>query len=327
MTNQKKKQTWEHSSVCALEDVEESKNDASKSTTSKITKTLATGPTPAIMLKQCEEIMANLKESSSSQHRDGGSGGPESGKKRDGFVTRPVWMVLREGIVLFSHQRAIHDGLGWRLETKMQEEVGEEDNEGPRDARLERSAPHGRGKDHDHQLLRSSSISHDHRHASERAKERRTREQVLPNTQRIKDTGRRRQEDQVQVEERVHAVDHFPTCIGEQNLQEEEQGLVSVHRRQRRSATRVRQIARFDQICVRRRAAAPPPPLAIREKTATARSSTTRPETAKPSEKKTSGGNGATCRAKRESNESDGIRWKTCGSLVWIGRCLAVCWT
>ena len=107
--------------------------------------------------------------------------------------------------------------------------------------------------------------------------------------------------------------------------------LVSVHRRQRRSATHVRQIARFDQIWVRRRAAAPPPPpLAIREKTVTARSSTTRPETAKPSEKKkkkTSGGNGATCRAKRESNESDGIRWKTCGSLVWIGRCLAVCWT
>ena len=77
----------EEDSTCALEDVEEGKNDASKSTTSKITKTPVTGLTPAIMLKQCEEIMANLKESakqrnevheqrgsSSSEQREGGSG-------------------------------------------------------------------------------------------------------------------------------------------------------------------------------------------------------------------------------------------------------------
>ena len=82
--------------MCALEDVEESRNDASQSTTSKIRKTPATGLTPAIMLKQCEEIMANLKESakqrsevheqsgpSSSEQRNGGSGGP---KKRDACV-------------------------------------------------------------------------------------------------------------------------------------------------------------------------------------------------------------------------------------------------
>ena len=48
--------------MCAVEDVEESKGHASKSAT-KIRKMPATGLTPAIMLKQCEEIMANLKES------------------------------------------------------------------------------------------------------------------------------------------------------------------------------------------------------------------------------------------------------------------------
>ena len=71
----------EEDSTCALEDVEEGKNDASKSTTNKITKT------PTIMLKRCEEIMANLKASakqrseaheqrasSSSEQCDGGSG-------------------------------------------------------------------------------------------------------------------------------------------------------------------------------------------------------------------------------------------------------------
>ena len=79
--------------VSALEDVEESKNDASKSTTSNRTKTPATGLTPAIMLTQSKEIMANLNESakqrneankqsgsSSSEPCDGGSGGRE---KRD----------------------------------------------------------------------------------------------------------------------------------------------------------------------------------------------------------------------------------------------------
>ena len=47
---------------CVLEDVEESKNDASKSTMSKITTVPAPGLTPSIILKQCEEIVANLQK-------------------------------------------------------------------------------------------------------------------------------------------------------------------------------------------------------------------------------------------------------------------------
>ena len=53
--------------VCALEDVEN--NDASKSTISNITTMPAPGLAPAIVLKQCEEIMANLKESSRATQR------------------------------------------------------------------------------------------------------------------------------------------------------------------------------------------------------------------------------------------------------------------
>ena len=65
--SQKQKQQHQFD-MCALEDVEKSKNDASKSTTSKFTKTPTTGLTPAIMLKQCEEIMANLVESVKQRH-------------------------------------------------------------------------------------------------------------------------------------------------------------------------------------------------------------------------------------------------------------------
>ena len=63
MTNLKKKHTWEHSMYCALEDVEESKNDARKNTTVS-----ASELTPVIMMKQCEEIMDNVKDSA--KHRN-----------------------------------------------------------------------------------------------------------------------------------------------------------------------------------------------------------------------------------------------------------------
>ena len=64
MTNLKKKHTWEHSDVCALEDVEESKNDARKNTTVS-----ASGLTPVIMMKQCEEIMDNVKDSAKQRNK------------------------------------------------------------------------------------------------------------------------------------------------------------------------------------------------------------------------------------------------------------------
>ena len=48
--------------------------------------------------------------------------------------------------------------------------------------------------------------------APDRAEERRTREQVPPSGQRIKDTGPRRQEDHVQGGDRVHAGDELSTC-------------------------------------------------------------------------------------------------------------------
>ena len=76
---------------------------------------------------------------------------------------------------------------------------------------------------HDHQRFRSSSISHA-QDVPERAEERRTREQVPPSGQRIKNPGHRRQEDHLQGEA-LHAADELSTCgrdqspgIGEQNL-------------------------------------------------------------------------------------------------------------
>ena len=84
----------------------------------------------------------------------------------------------------------------------------------PGDARPERSAQHRRGEDHDHHSFRSSSVSHAQGHAPERAKERRTREQVLPGGRRMKDTGSREQQDHVQGEERDHAVDELQTRGG-----------------------------------------------------------------------------------------------------------------
>ena len=83
-TNQKKKWSWEHS-TCALWRTSRKSRDASK--TSTIT---AKDMIPATIMRQCEEIMARLKESvrqrteareqgksSSSEQRAGGSGGPE----------------------------------------------------------------------------------------------------------------------------------------------------------------------------------------------------------------------------------------------------------
>ena len=64
--------------VCALEGVEESKNDANKRTTSKIMKTPVTPLTPAIMLKQCEDIMARLKESAKQRNEASEQSGSSS---------------------------------------------------------------------------------------------------------------------------------------------------------------------------------------------------------------------------------------------------------
>ena len=59
----------------------------------------------------------------------------------------------------------------------------------------------------------------------QRADERKTREQILPSGQRIKDTGPRKQEHHVESEERVHAINERSTCgrdqstgIGDHNL-------------------------------------------------------------------------------------------------------------
>ena len=110
----------------------------------------------------------------------------------------------------------------------VQEEVGVQDaeNRSPGDARLERCAQH-RGRDHDHHVFRSSSISHAPGHVPQHAREWRAREQVLPAR------GSNIPEPQRQDEERVQAVDELPTCgrdqssgIGEQNLLEEEQSRV-----------------------------------------------------------------------------------------------------
>ena len=65
--------------MCAVENVEESSGDASKTST-----TTATSMIPATMMRQCEEIMARLKGSARqrtearSEERAGGSGGPEA---------------------------------------------------------------------------------------------------------------------------------------------------------------------------------------------------------------------------------------------------------
>ena len=50
--------------VCSLEDVEESKNDARQ-----ITTVSASGLTPVIMMKQCEEIMDNVKDSAKQRNK------------------------------------------------------------------------------------------------------------------------------------------------------------------------------------------------------------------------------------------------------------------
>ena len=93
------------------------------------------------------------------------------------------------------------------------EEEGEEEEEDIRlgDARLERRAQRQRGEGHDHHRLGCRSIS-----------------QVPPRGHWSEDTGSRRQEDHVQGEERVHAVDELLTlgrdqgpCISEQHLQTE----------------------------------------------------------------------------------------------------------
>ena len=121
--------------VFALEDVEEGRNDAIKNTMSKIRAVPVTGLTPAIIMKQCEEIMAKLKVSamqrteaheqcgsSGSGQRDGCSrtdatlmtgsraaGGPRAtwcmcAHRGNGFSSGQEWMVLCGGIDLVSHR-------------------------------------------------------------------------------------------------------------------------------------------------------------------------------------------------------------------------------
>ena len=65
----------------------------------------------------------------------------------------------------------------------VQEEA--EEDRSSEDGRPERSAQHRRGKYHDHHCFQSSSIGHAQGHAPERAKKRRTREQVLPKGKKI----------------------------------------------------------------------------------------------------------------------------------------------
>ena len=91
----------------------------------------------------------------------------------------------------------------------VQEEVEEEEDEdrSSGDARLERCAQHRRGKDHDHHRFRGRSVGHVQGRAPERAEERRTRGQVSPSGQRIKDTRLQRHEDLVRGAERVHEVE------------------------------------------------------------------------------------------------------------------------
>ena len=48
--------------VCALEHFDENKNDANTNAVGKLTMVSASGLTPEIMMKQCEENMARLKE-------------------------------------------------------------------------------------------------------------------------------------------------------------------------------------------------------------------------------------------------------------------------
>ena len=83
-------------SVCALEDVGESKNDASKSTVTKITTVPASGLTSAIMMTQCEEITANLKESDKQRNEAHEQSASSSSGQSDGcsqtsatFLTSP----------------------------------------------------------------------------------------------------------------------------------------------------------------------------------------------------------------------------------------------
>ena len=105
---------------------------------------------------------------------------------------------------------ASDEDVTWLMVEGVQEEVEQEEDEdrSSGDARLERCAQHRRGKDHDHHRFRGRSVGHARGRAPERAEERRTRGQVSPSGQRIKDTRLPRQEDHVRGEERVHAVEN-----------------------------------------------------------------------------------------------------------------------
>ena len=102
--------------VCALEDVEGSRNDTSKSTTNTVTTLPASGLTPAIMMKHCEEIMTNLKASASQRseaHEQSGSS--SSGHQSNVVHVCTRWQRARrgpyatrvDGALWRSHQRTL----------------------------------------------------------------------------------------------------------------------------------------------------------------------------------------------------------------------------
>ena len=70
--------------VCALEDVEENKNDANTNTLNNITIVPASGSTKEIMMKQCEEIMTKLKEPVKQRNEKPEQSGSSSSGERDG---------------------------------------------------------------------------------------------------------------------------------------------------------------------------------------------------------------------------------------------------
>ena len=138
--------------------------------------------------------------------------------------TRPPRCTTREhmlAMVTIDQERedvsttASDEDVRWLMVEGVQEDVEQEEDEdrSSGDARLERCAQHRRGKDHDHHRFRGRSVGHARGRAPESAEERRTRGQVSPSGQRIKDTRRSRQEDHVRGEERVHAVENVTKAL------------------------------------------------------------------------------------------------------------------
>ena len=122
VSNSRKARTWEHS-MCALGDVEENKNDANTSAVGKLAIVSASGLTPEITMKQCEEIMARRKKTAKQRNEAHEQSGSPSSGPRDGCTQTSRSRESRDPeqreacveTVATSGTGAVQDQSGWCL--------------------------------------------------------------------------------------------------------------------------------------------------------------------------------------------------------------------